>query len=462
MLPGEFIERIREQSYLEAHSLIEALEKPSVACIRTNPLKWNYIPADSSRVPWCSSGFCLNARPSYTLDPLFHAGCYYPQESSSMFLEEVFRQCLAGRKGLKILDLCGAPGGKATHLSSLAGEGGFIVANEVIRSRASVLAENISKWGASDTVVTNSDPSDFKRLPGFFDVILADAPCSGEGMFRDPVAVTEWSVENTVLCSERQKRIVADVWDSLNEDGILIYSTCTFNPEENEKNVRWLVETLGAETIPLDISAFPGITEISYRGITGYGFHPGKVSGEGFYIAVAVKKGTGSGSPVRRRNPKTDKKPDRAESTALRDWLNGEENNLVRYGDNIIRIPCDADTFSYLREALRIYRAGTVICSVKRTSLIPSHDLALSVCLKNDAFRKAEVSYDTAMSYLRRDNLVIGDAPPGWFLVSFRGINLGFANNLGKRINNYYPVEWRVRMRTSGETCKFLIPDSVS
>ncbi|MDX9811622.1 MAG: rRNA cytosine-C5-methyltransferase [Bacteroidales bacterium] len=452
MLPGRFIERIREQPYLNAGSLIEALEKPSVACIRTNPLKWDHIPADSTRVPWCLTGWCLDARPSYTLDPLFHAGCYYPQESSSMFLEEVFRQLLNGRKGLRILDLCGAPGGKATHLSSLAGEEGLVVANEVIRSRASVLAENISKWGSSNTLVTNSDPSDFNRLPGFFDVILADAPCSGEGMFRDPVAIAEWSVENTAHCSERQKRILADVWDSLKEGGLLIYSTCTFNPAENEMNIKWLTENLDAESLDIDISAFPGITEIKYHGVTGYGFYPGKINGEGLFMSVAVKKGATPDSPGRGKNPKNDKKPGRAESAAISNWLKGDADNLVMYGDNIIRIPCDNETYNSLREALRFHRAGTLICTVKRDSYIPSHELALSASLNKNAFEKAEVSYETAMSYLRRDNLQIGDAPHGWFLVSYRGINLGFANNLGKRINNYYPVEWRVRMRGPGES----------
>ncbi len=446
MLPGKFIERIRKQSWIDAPSLLDALGKPSVSCVRTNSQKWDQIPSDSTRVPWCSTGYCLDSRPSYTLDPLFHAGCYYPQESSSMFLEEIFRQRLGGRSGLKILDLCGAPGGKATHLASLAGERGLVVANEVIRTRASVLAENLSKWGTSNTIVTNSDPSEFRRLPGFFDVILADAPCSGEGMFRDPVAVAQWSVENTVLCSERQRRIVADAWTSLKEDGILIYSTCTFNPEENELNVKWLSESLDAETIRLDIAAFPGITEISHQGIYGYGFHPGKVDGDGLFFAAAIKKGAVPSSGRGNKNPGHEKKAAYAGNAAIREWLAGNENNLIKHDDFIIRIPCDTDTYNSLRGALRIMRAGTAICSVKRDSLIPSHDLALSVCLRKDVFRKEEVNYDTAMAYLRRGNLVIGDAPRGWFLVSYRGINLGFANNLGKRINNYYPVGWRVRM----------------
>ncbi len=452
MLPGKFIERLREQPSIDAQSLIEALDKPAVPCIRTNPLKWDHIPADSTMVPWCSTGWCLDVRPSYTLDPLFHAGCYYPQESSSMFLEEVFRQLLNGRKGLKILDLCGAPGGKATHLSSLAGEEGLVVANEVIRSRASVLAENISKWGSSNTLVTNSDPSDFRRLPGFFDVILADAPCSGEGMFRDPVAVAEWSFENTVHCSERQKRILADVWDSLKEGGLLIYSTCTFNPAENEMNIKWLTENLDAESMDIDISAFPGITEIKYQGVTGYGFYPGRTTGEGLFMAVTVKKGTPPEAPGRVKNAKSDKKPGRTDSAVISNWLSGEANNLVMYGDNIIRIPCDNETYNSLREALRFHRAGTLICTVKRDSYIPSHELALSASLNKHAFVKTEVSYETAMSYLRRDNLQIADAPQGWFLVCYRGVNLGFANNLGKRINNYFPVEWRVRMRSNGKS----------
>lgn len=291
MYPESFIRRISTQEYIDAGELLDSLQQASPSSIRINLSKWNKWPLDSERVPWCSSGFYLKTRPSFTLDPLFHSGCYYPQEASGMFIEQVFRQIVNTDRYIRVLDLCGAPGGKSIHLSSMIGPGGLLVSNEVIRSRAAVLAENIAKWGAGNTIVTQNDPSVFTGLHGFFDVILIDAPCSGEGMFRDAVAINEWSEENTFHCSDRQKRILADVWPALDENGILIYSTCTFNPGENEENIKWLETSHQAESLELDLSEFPEITKIDFQGINGYGFYPGRIKGEGFFVSVIKKRG---------------------------------------------------------------------------------------------------------------------------------------------------------------------------
>jgi len=208
-----------------------------------------------------------------------------------MFLEQAVRQSSGSLKDIRVLDLCGAPGGKSTLLSEIIGPQSLLVANDTIRSRASILSETITKWGAVNTLVTRNDPSAFGRLPGYFDIILVDAPCSGEGMFRSEIAVNEWSVENTAHCSERQKRILMDIWPALKENGILIYSTCTFNPGENEENIKWLIDRHEAEIVRLNISEFKGIKEIDYQGIYGYGFYPGQVKGEGFFISVIRKTG---------------------------------------------------------------------------------------------------------------------------------------------------------------------------
>jgi 16S rRNA C967 or C1407 C5-methylase (RsmB/RsmF family) len=222
MYPGKFTERLKLQKYINAQELEDSMDKPSPVSIRVNPGKWHLKPAGSAPVPWTDYGYYLNSRPSFTLDPLFHSGCYYPQEASGMFLEQVYNQVINGNKNIRVLDLCAAPGGKSTHLSSLIGNEGSLVANEVIRSRAAILAENISKWGHGNTVVTNSDPEAFAKLKEHFDLVLVDAPCSGEGMFSDLSVRNEWSPENAALCSERQKRIVMDVWPSLKENGILV------------------------------------------------------------------------------------------------------------------------------------------------------------------------------------------------------------------------------------------------
>lgn len=290
MFPEAFIKRIKKQEYIDAAELLDALQEPSPVSIRINRDKWKLSPLAAERVPWCPDGYYLAERPSFTLDPLFHAGAYYPQEASGMFLEQVIRQVVHDKEKLKILDLCAAPGGKSTHLSSLTGPDSVIVANDVIKPRADILAENHIKWGLSNTMVTQSDPSAFETLKGFFDIILVDAPYSGEGMFRNKTAIREWSIDKAIHCASRQKRVLMDIWSALKENGILIYSTCTFNSAENEENVKWLSERHESESIRLNISDFKEITEISHKGVFGYGFHPGKIKGEGLFIAVLKKR----------------------------------------------------------------------------------------------------------------------------------------------------------------------------
>ena len=445
MFPEKFIQRINSQEYADAGLLLKALSEPSPVSIRTNPLKWNRIPGENDRVPWCENGFYLGQRPSFTLDPLFHAGCYYPQEASGMFLEQVFRRIAGDNKYLRVLDLCGAPGGKSTHLSSLIGLNGWLVANEVIRSRASVLAENLTKWGVSNAIVTQSDPSAFSRLPGFFDIMLIDAPCSGEGMFRDQVAVDEWSVDNTLLCCERQKRILSDSWPALKEDGILIYSTCTFNPDENEKNIKWLISRGEAESVELDISGYEGITEIDYQGIRGYGFYPGRIRGEGLFMSV-VRKTQKNKSEVSRKLKGTISSPGRDEIKTALELTSFNEDQLIMHNDEIVSIPCSINDYSSLSSSLKIVKPGTAIFMFKKKNIIPSHELALSAFLRISVFDTLNLGYADAIRYLRRDNIRVLNAPSGWIIASYEGVNLGFVKNLGSRLNNYYPVEWRIRM----------------
>jgi 16S rRNA C967 or C1407 C5-methylase (RsmB/RsmF family)/NOL1/NOP2/fmu family ribosome biogenesis protein len=445
MFPEQFIERIRTQKYIDADRLLNALQEASPVSIRINPSKWNRIPPDSEPVAWCSTGFYLKERPSFTLDPIFHSGCYYPQEASGMFLEQVFNQVMSPDTYIRVLDLCGAPGGKSTHLSSLIGSRGLLVSNEVIRTRVSVLSENIKKWGLNNTMVTRNDPSDFSRLEGFFNVILVDAPCSGEGMFRDNVAVNEWSVENEIHCSERQKRILTDVWPALKENGILIFSTCTFNPGENEANIKWLVSMHQAETIELDITEFSGIAEIDYQGIKGYGFYPGTIKGEGLFVSVIRKTGNSvKMSPGTRK--REGQEPDRSDLEIVREWTTFYSDNIIRSGDEIYYVPGRMDDYRILKHYLRLISPGTRICTVKKNGYVPAHELAISAGLRMDAFPKAELDYSQAITYLRRDNIKPSDIPKGWFLSSYKGINLGFCNNIGNRVNNYFPVEWRIRM----------------
>jgi len=445
MFPEAFKNRLISQNYINAESLLKALMDSSPVSIRINKSKWGKTPIDGNRVPWCESGYYLKSRPSYTLDPLFHAGCYYPQEASSMFIESAIRQVAGSLENITVLDLCGAPGGKSTHLSSLLGTGSMLIANEVIRARATILAETISKWGSSNTIVTQNDPSSFSKLHGYFDIILVDAPCSGEGMFRTDIARNEWSVENTAHCSERQKRILIDVWPSLKETGILIYSTCTFNPGENEENIKWLTENKEAECLSLDVSDFEGITEIDYQGIRGYGFYPNKIKGEGFFISIIRKKGLQEQVHIRSQK-KTELKPDRNDLTRVEKFTHFAKDRILKWGDELSAIPCDMDNYVHLFQNLKIVKGGTKLFVIKQNDYLPSHELALSGQIQNDSYSQSETGLREALAYLRRDNFALPGSPKGWNIVTYKGISLGFANNIGNRVNNYYPVEWRIRM----------------
>jgi 16S rRNA C967 or C1407 C5-methylase (RsmB/RsmF family)/NOL1/NOP2/fmu family ribosome biogenesis protein len=456
LFPEKFRCRIAEQGYIDSGMLFKALSEPSPVSIRTNSEKWSKQPDGSKPVPWCNSGWYLESRPSFTLDPLFHAGCYYPQEASGMFLEQVFKQTSGERKDIRVLDLCGAPGGKSTHLSSLIGTDGFLVSNEVLRSRALILAENLAKWGLSNYVVTQSDPLSFSRLPGFFDMILVDAPCSGEGMFRDPVAVNEWSEQNTAHCSVRQKRILMDVWPALRENGILIYSTCTFNPDENENNIKWLLAKQEAESVKLDVSVFKGITEIDIEGIHGYGFYPGKIQGEGLFISVLRKKDK-CGHLSGKLTKTNVRKISREEKMKVTEWTTFSEEKLLKWGSDILVLPFSQDDLQLLSGALKIITAGTSICTLKGKDYLPAHEIAFSVRLKKNQFPSTELSLSDALSYLRRETFDVRFTERGWNLVTYNGVNLGFVNNIGNRFNNYYPVEWRIRMRITGKDSESII-----
>jgi NOL1/NOP2/fmu family ribosome biogenesis protein len=347
-----------------------------------------------------------------------------------------------------VLDLCGAPGGKSTHLSELIGRGSLLVTNDAIRSRASILAENLTKWGSSNTIVTQSDPSAFGKIGGYFDIILIDAPCSGEGMFRTNIAVSEWSAENTAHCAERQKRILMDIWPGLKEGGLLIYSTCTFNPGENEENIKWLTSRHEAECQKLNISSFKGITEIDYEGIYGYGFYPGKVKGEGFFISVLRKTARQDERQVRaQRMPELI--PGKQDIEVASGWTDFFKAKILRWGDELFAVPCGIDEYTYLYHNLKVIKPGTRIAIVKNDDYLPSHELALSDKLNPEAFPRVEIDLAEAVSYLRRDNIPKKEMSMDWNIVTYKGISIGFVKNIGTRVNNYFPVEWRVRLDSS-------------
>lgn len=261
-LPKAFEQQMASILEADEYSLFKAaLLSPSNTSIRINPRKSSPLSADTTPVPWNSQGFFLPQRPKFTFDPLFHAGAYYVQEASSMFIGHILNHLQAPKEGL-YLDLCAAPGGKSSLLADYIGEEGMLVANEVIKTRASILKENMIKWGLGNTVVTNNDPSHFEPLEGLFDVVLVDAPCSGEGMFRKDVqAREEWSPENVKLCAARQQRILDQTGALPGPEGYLIYSTCTFNQQENEDMIRFLTEEFAYEPVRIPLNPDWGIVE---------------------------------------------------------------------------------------------------------------------------------------------------------------------------------------------------------
>lgn len=445
MIPEKFQERILGQNSVpDAISLLKSLEDQGPVSIRVNSNKVIASGNLERKVPWAESGYYLTHRPFFTFDPFFQAGGYYVQEASSMFLEEVLRQSCNEIEDPRILDLCGAPGGKSVILSDFAGDKGLVVANEVIRSRAHILAENIMKWGTANSVVTSSDPSAFKRLPGFFDIMVVDAPCSGEGMFRDLTAREQWSVANTVICGERQRRILSDSWPALKEGGILIYSTCTFNPSENEDNMEWLRKENHAESISIDVSSFEGVTELVHHGIKGYYFFPHKTRGEGFFISV-MRKGKGVQSARTEKGGQPFSLPSVSEIKAVDNWIAGSTERLLKIGDDLILTHTDKEILAFIYARLGLVKGGTRIAVFKGSKALPNHDLALSTMLDKNAFAKADLTFSEAISFFKRDAFTLPGKEKGHLLMTYKDLPIGFANNLGNRINTFIPVELRIR-----------------
>ena len=375
------------------------MEEQASVAVRLNPFKGLAGP-EGTPVPWSPYGRILSERPVFTLDPLFHAGCYYVQDSSAMFVGHLFRKLLAPRSGLRVLDLCAAPGGKTTDLAAslreACGDGFVLVANEVMKARVGVLDDNVARWGDPNVVVTSVDPAAFARLAGWFDVIVADVPCSGEGMFRkDPRAREEWSPAVVELCAARQRRILADVWPALREGGFLLYSTCTYEAAENDENLAWAASELGGEILP-PAAEFEddGVRRTTH----GHLLEAGVVPGEGQWAGV-----------LRKTAPQAVAK--KADLAALHPIRSG-----LRRGEQVGK------------------------------DFVPDADYALSIKFDSNAYPVVDVDRQTALRYLHRDALVLPQAAPGYNVITFLGHPLGFVKNIGSRCNNLLPKGRRILM----------------
>ncbi len=452
-LPKEFINILTE--ILEADErdrLLNALETEPQVSIRFNPL----IPDAESlalqslecsadgRVPWGGNAVYLDHRPQFTLDPLIHMGCYYVQEASSMFLEQAVRKCVSGP--VKALDLCAAPGGKSTLLASLLPDGSLLVSNEIQRGRAQILAENMTKWGRTGVMVTCNTPKQIGQSNLMFDLIAVDAPCSGEGMFRkDEGAVADWSLQNVEMCAARQRQIIEDIWPALKPGGYLIYSTCTFNRHEDEDNVRWIMEQFGAEAIKIETTPEWNIAgSLTRDDLPVYHFMQHRTRGEGFFLCL-LRKPDGAF----REMPQKPFKADPTVPAECRKWLNDGYEYYVK-GDSIYALPAPlASDMNQVSKELYALIPGIEIAVRKGHDWVPAHALAMSDALNTEAFDKVEITRKQALEYLHCDALRLEDAPRGIVLLTYKGIPLGFAKNLGNRANNMYPQEWRIRISIS-------------
>lgn len=447
-LPQDFIDRTQSLLGEDWDDFVVALEDDVPTSIRVNLAKVaGNISNELSSVPWCSTGYYLPARPQFTFDPLFHSGAYYVQEASSMFIEQGIKQLIQG--DVRVLDLCAAPGGKSTLLASLLSDNSLLVSNEIIRTRANILAENAMKWGYPNHVVTNNNPSDYSKLKHFFDLILIDAPCSGEGMFRkDEQAIEEWSVDNVALCAQRQKDIISSVWDALKPNGYIIYSTCTYNRDENEEILDWITTEYEASIVQVNVPQEWGIYESKLHDSTSYHFYPHKTRGEGFFCGIIQKGETEEIDThiFKSRKNKSSKKQIAAPQERLSCLTCPEDFIAFSYKEyiNAFRKDLYAD-LQIVQDHLNILSQGICLGQMKGKDFIPHQSLALSTMLNRDEFETCEVDWQTAISYLRSEAILLPDCARGYILLTYKNTALGFVKNIGNRANNLYPNEWRIR-----------------
>ena len=448
--PEEFINMLDAQlSVSERDALLAALESEPEVSIRFNPKVDNVESLvleslecrSDARVQWMNDAVYLDHRPQFTMDPLLHQGCYYVQEASSMFLAQAIRRCVNGP--VRVLDLCAAPGGKSTLLAQLLPQGSLLVSNEIQRSRAQILAENMVKWGRPGTMVTCNTPKQIGDSNLMFDLIAVDAPCSGEGMFRkDEGAVRDWSIANVEMCASRQRQIIEDIWPALKPGGYLIYSTCTFNRQEDEDNVRWIMDKFGATAVDLSAdSEWNIIGSLTSDDIPVYHFMQHRTRGEGFFLCLLRKPESASVS-LKNKPFKDDSSKVPAE---CRTWI-GDGFEFFIKNESIYALPSDLkDDMWQAGQELYALVPGIEVAVMKGRDWVPAHALAMSSALNRDAFNCVEVTRQQALAYLHCDVVRLDDAPRGIVLLTYKDIPLGFAKNIGNRANNMYPQEWRIR-----------------
>jgi 16S rRNA C967 or C1407 C5-methylase (RsmB/RsmF family) len=437
IFPTGFEARMRLDFGIDiADKVIASIESHvSPTSIRHNPLK-NAAARRGTPIPWEPMAEILPERPEFSLDPLWHAGAYYVQEASSMLLGEVFAQVTRGMNaGLNVLDLCGAPGGKSTHLLARMSPDDLLVSNETIRARAAILHENMTKWGYPNSVITQQDPTYFASLGGFFDVIVVDAPCSGEGLWRrDADAVKEWSPEAVIHCAARQSRILEDVWPALRPGGVLIYSTCTYNKEENEAQLARMVTEFGADELRIDVPTEWGF--VKPEGCSMWRGLPGLTLGEGFAIGAVRKKESLRSTHVDNRRSSTLR---RTKELFWGDLLPEGDWKGLLIGGKTVAVPSHLEGRILALDGMRVVSAGHEMGDERRPSFVGVGEP------RSDRVRPVRIpDLRTQLLYLKRESIPV-DGPNGVVLAMAGDVPLGYGKAVNGRLNNWYPMEWRLR-----------------
>ena len=447
-LPEEFRLCMRRQlGDAEAERLFSALDTEPVTSIRLNPAKPAQV-FEGERIGWSEYGRYLAMRPQFTLDALLHGGAYYVQEASSQFVGYLLRDLEL--EGCRVLDMCAAPGGKSTIYSTLVGRRGLVVANDISRSRALALSDNVQRWGMGNVMVTCNQPSHIGAFEEWFDVVAVDAPCSGEGMFRKmDEARTEWTPSSPDMCAERQREILSEAWRALRPGGRLIYSTCTFNDREDEGVVEWLAEEFGDELQPIErveLSDAWGIVRSDIGACQCFHFYPHRTRGEGFFAMVVRKReGTQHRASVKSRR-KLFALPAKSDIAELERWVDNPRDMTFRLvGDVVYGYHRDVvDDVVALSESLSVIYSGVCMGQIFKRKLRPEHPLALYVGFNPEVVPNVELSQEDALDYLRRQDIPSAQFEEGINRVMSRGVAIGFVKRIGARCNNMYPKDLRI------------------
>ena len=424
MLPEAFLERMKHQLGEEYEAFLASLERPRAVALRFNPLKGEqpYLPFAGENVPWEPRGYYYDPAARPGLHPFHEAGVYYLQEASAMAPVAL----LDPQPGEKICDLCAAPGGKTTQIAGRMLGQGFLLGNEYSPKRAKILSQNIERMGVANALITNETVQNLaKRFPGFFDRVLIDAPCSGEGMFRkEEAAVTDWSQETVEMCARRQAEILHFGSQLVRPGGRLVYSTCTFAPEEAEMAV--------AEFLESHPDFVPEIIETPWFVPGENGSHrmwPHKLLGEGHFAAVLRRAGGEDGDiPAY----KGDKLPQEWTAFAREMGIRLPAGKCVRFGQSLFWAPEELPDIA----RMKVLRPGLELGTVKKDRFEPAHALALWL---HDCARVQELKPDSAQvkAYLHGD--VIPSAVKGWCLVKCGGYSIGWGKGDGNVLKNHYP-----------------------